>query len=76
MQGDSMRTILRVSKKTLVTSDVEMVVKGGLFGRLLQPFMYLALRLGLPNGLAPLKYYVETGKPFKPNFTLIFDARH
>jgi hypothetical protein len=31
-----------------------MMVKGGLFGRLLEPVMYLRFRLGLPNGLAPL----------------------
>ncbi|MCR4265933.1 SRPBCC family protein [Nitratireductor sp. ZSWI3] len=53
-----------VGDKTLVTSDVEMMVKGGVLGRLLEPIIYLALRLGLPNGLAPLKYYVETGEPF------------
>jgi hypothetical protein len=50
--------------KTLVTSEAELKVRGGIFGRLLEPVLYLAIRFGLPNSLAPLKYYVETGKPF------------
>ena len=51
--------------KTLVTSEVELVVKGGAVGRLLEPVMALAIRLGLPNSLAPLKFYLETGRPFE-----------
>jgi carbon monoxide dehydrogenase subunit G len=50
--------------QTLVTSRTEIVLKGGAFGRLLEPLMKLAVRFGLPNALAPLKYHVETGKPF------------
>lgn len=60
-------TVEPMGEKTLVTSEAELVVKGGFFGRLLEPLVYVAVRLGLPNSLAPLKYYVETGEPFKGN---------
>ncbi len=54
-------------EQTLVTSYSEIVVKGGIWGRLLEPLIILATKLGLPNALAPLKYHVETGKPFVGN---------
>lgn len=60
-------TVEPVGDRTLVTSEAEVVVKGGVFGRLLEPIFYLATRLGLPNSLAPLKYHVETGQPFTGN---------
>lgn len=50
--------------KTMVTSRAEIIVKGGIFGGPLEPLIYLATRAGFPNALAPLKYYIETGKPF------------
>jgi Polyketide cyclase / dehydrase and lipid transport len=56
-----------IEGQTLVTSHAEIVVKGGVFGRLLEPLIFLATKLGLPNALAPLKYHVETGKPFEGN---------
>jgi len=51
----------------MVTSYAEIVVKGGLFGRLLEPLIFLATKFGFPNALAPLKYHVETGKAFEGN---------
>ncbi len=54
-----------VGDQTLVTSYSEIVVKGGIFGRLLEPLIFLATKFGFPNALAPLKYHVETGKPFE-----------
>ncbi len=53
--------------QTMVNSYSEIVVKGGIFGRLLEPLIYLATRYGFPNALAPLKFHVETGKPFTGN---------
>jgi carbon monoxide dehydrogenase subunit G len=48
----------------LVTSTAEVVLKGGILGRLLDPlFAAIALRMGR-RSLATLKYYVETGRPF------------
>lgn len=60
-------TVEAVGNKTLVTSEAELKVKGGLLGRLLEPLVYLAARLGLPNSLAPLKHYCETGQSFTGN---------
>jgi len=57
----------KVGDKTLVTSRSEIVVKGAIFGRLLEPLIFLATKFGFPNALAPLKYHVETGKPFQGN---------
>lgn len=57
-------TIEPIGNETLITSYSEIIVKGGIFGRLLEPLIYLATRVGFPNALAPLKYYIETGKPF------------
>jgi len=56
-----------VDGQTLVTSYSEIVVKGGIFGRLLEPLIFLATKFGFPNALAPLKYHVETGKAFEGN---------
>ena len=53
--------------QTLVTSEAQMAMKGGPLERLLEPIMAIVLRLGLPNSLAPLKYYVETGQSFVGN---------
>jgi len=50
--------------QTLVTSSAEVVLKGGFFGRLLEPLAKLvATRLGAES-LASLKYYVEQGHPY------------
>ena len=53
--------------ETLITSYSEIIVKGGLFGRLLEPLIFLATRFAFPNALAPLKYFIETGKPYAGN---------
>lgn len=50
--------------QTLVTSSAEVVLKGGIFGRLLEPLLQaLAGRLGVQS-LAALKYLVEHGHPY------------
>jgi hypothetical protein len=49
--------------RTLLTTRAEVVVKGGWFGRLLEPVMaYQANRIGRRT-LAAFKYLVEQGKP-------------
>jgi carbon monoxide dehydrogenase subunit G len=50
-------------EQTLVTSEAEVVLKGGIFGLLLQPIVkWMAGRLGA-RSLASLKYLVEHGHP-------------
>jgi hypothetical protein len=50
--------------QALVTSTAEVVLKGGVFGRLLEPLVkIMASRLGT-HSLASLKYLVEHGRPY------------
>jgi carbon monoxide dehydrogenase subunit G len=51
--------------QTLVTTTAEVVLKGGVFGVLLQPLVKLmAHRMGA-RSLASLKYLVEHGQPYR-----------
>jgi hypothetical protein len=50
-------------ERTLLTSRAEVVLKGGLLGRLLEPIVaYQFKRMG-PRALAAFKYLVEHGEP-------------
>src|SRR5262249_48039910 len=50
--------------QTLVTTTAEVILKGGIFGILLQPLVkVMAQRMGA-RSLASLKYFVEHGHPF------------
>jgi carbon monoxide dehydrogenase subunit G len=50
--------------QSLVTSVAEVELKGGMFGRLLEPALApLARRMGA-SSLASFKYLVETGRPY------------
>ena len=51
--------------KTYLTTEAEVVIKGGLSGRLLEPLMKLASKKMVENALAALKYLIETGRPFE-----------
>jgi len=68
-------TIEPFGDETLITSYSEIIVKGGIFGRLLEPLIYLVTRIGFPNALAPLKFLIETGKPFEGKATDLPKAR-
>jgi hypothetical protein len=50
--------------QTLVTSVAQAELKGGVFGRLLQPLFRLIFNRMGARSLALLKYYVEQGKPY------------
>jgi hypothetical protein len=51
--------------QTLVTTTAEVVLKGGIFGVLLQPLVKMvATRMGA-RSLASLKYLVEHGQPYR-----------
>lgn len=50
--------------QSLVTTTAEVVLKGGIFGRILEPlFAVVAGRMGV-RSLAGLKFYVENGTPY------------
>jgi len=50
--------------KTLLTTESELVLKGGIFGRILEPLMlYISNRMG-SDALSAFKYLVENGQPY------------
>ncbi len=49
--------------RTLLTSDAEVVLKGGFVGRLLGPFLARQIKRLTPRTLAALAYLVEHGEP-------------
>ncbi len=60
-------TVEARGNQTLVTSSAEVVLKGGIFGRMLQPLVrVVARRLGT-RSLAALKYLVEHGHTYPGN---------
>ena len=57
-------SVKAVNGKTLLTTESEVTLKGGIFGRLLEPLMrIMTTRVGT-DSLAALKYLAETGQPF------------
>jgi hypothetical protein len=51
--------------RTLVTSEAEVVFRGGWFGWLAGWLLIPLMSVVLPNPLAKLKYWVESGRPFE-----------
>lgn len=58
-------SIESVDGKTLLTSESEVEIKGGVFGKLLEPLMYLMSKRMGTNSLAAIKYLIETERPFE-----------
>jgi carbon monoxide dehydrogenase subunit G len=56
-------TVHPEGEKTLLTSEAEVELKGGLVGRLLEPIIAPQMKRLAPGSLAALKYLVENGKP-------------
>jgi hypothetical protein len=56
-------TVLPEGDRTLLRSNAEVVLKGGVFGRLLEPLVAFQSRRMGPRSLAAFKYLVENGKP-------------
>ena len=54
-----------VNGKTLVTSESEVELKGGIFAKLLEPLLILWSRRVGGDALAALKYFVENGHPYQ-----------
>lgn len=53
-----------IADRTLLISEAELELKGGIFGRLLEPMVRLALQRMTANPLAGFKYLVEHGHPY------------
>lgn len=58
-------SLISEKDKTLIISKAEITMKGGLFGRVLEPVMsFMTKRIG-SDAMAAFKYLVEEGKPYK-----------
>jgi len=57
-------TVIPQGDQTLVTSEAEVEIKGGVFGRLLEPVMRAVFSRMGPRSLASLKYFVEQGHAY------------
>lgn len=57
--------------KTLLQTHSEVVVKGGLLGRLLEPLMKIMANKMGGDALAAFKYLVEHGKPFEGKHSIL-----
>ncbi len=51
--------------KSVLTSEAELKIKGGVLGRMLEPLISPLLRRMAPTALARFKYLVEHGYPFE-----------
>jgi hypothetical protein len=56
--------VLPQGDKTLLTSEAELEIKGGMLGRMLEPILGPVLRSMAPHALAGFKYLVEHGYPY------------
>ncbi|MEO9943757.1 MAG: SRPBCC family protein [Paraglaciecola sp.] len=50
---------------TLLTTESEVVLKGGIFGRILEPLMLLISKKMGSDSLSAFKYLVENGQPYE-----------
>jgi hypothetical protein len=57
-------SVLPQGERTLLTSEAELELRGGIVGRLLEPLVGPLLRRMAPNALAGFKYLVEHGQPY------------
>ncbi len=62
-------SVKSVNGKTLLTTESEVKLKGGIFGKLLEPLMFfLTKKMGI-NSLAAFKYLVEVGRSYEGKFS-------
>jgi hypothetical protein len=57
-------SVLPQGHQSLLTSEAELEIKGGAFGRVLEPIMGPMMQRLAPNALAAFKYLVEHGRPY------------
>lgn len=54
-----------VGEQTLLTSKAIIELKGGIFGKLLEPLVTTVMKKMVPDSLAAFKYFVENGRPYE-----------
>ena len=57
-------SVNKLNGKTLVTSESEIIMRGGILGRILEPLMLLMSKKMCFDSLAAFKYLVENNKPY------------
>jgi hypothetical protein len=57
-------SVIAQGKRSLLVSEAELELKGGLFGRLLEPILGPLMQRMAPGALASFKYLVEQGRPY------------
>jgi polyketide cyclase/dehydrase/lipid transport protein len=57
-------SVVSQGARSLLTSEAELELKGGLFGRLLEPIPGPLMQRMAPGALASFKYLVEQGHPY------------
>lgn len=62
-------SVQAVGKQTLLTSEATIEMKGGIWGRLLEPVMGLMARRMAPSEFAGFKYLVEHGQPYSGKYS-------
>lgn len=58
-------SVEEVNGKTLLKSEAEVTFKGGVFGRVLEPLMFLISKKMGSDSMAGIKYLVETGEQYQ-----------
>lgn len=57
-------SVQAIGQRTLLTSEAEIELKGGIWGRMMEPVIGLMARRMAPNEFAGFKYLVEHGYPY------------
>ena len=57
-------SVLPQGDKSVLTSEAELEIKGGVLGRILEPILGPLMRRMAPHALAGFKYFVEHGHPY------------
>jgi len=57
-------SVIPQGERTLLTSEAALTIKGGVFGRMLEPILRPLMRRMAPNVLAGFKYLVEHVHPY------------
>ena len=62
-------SVISENGKTLVITESEVVLRGGVIGKICEPLMYIISKKMGADSLAALKYLVENGTPYKGSFS-------
>ena len=57
-------SVVSQGQKSLLITEAEVEIKGGVFGRMIEPILGPVMRRMAPGALAGFKYLVEHGQPF------------